>query len=63
MFSLDLRARTDQILLPLRSKMQLGAVRTAVWMKDGLKARKDKLRAKLPGGTPVKDEPAVQSEV
>jgi hypothetical protein len=32
-------------------------------MKDGLKARKDKLRAKLPGGTPVKDEPAVQSEV
>ena len=45
------------------SKMQFSAVRTATWMKDGLKARKDALKAKLPGGSPQKPEPAVQSEV
>lgn len=44
------------------SKMQLSAVRTMVWMKDGLKSRKNALKNKLPGHEAPR-EPHIQSEV
>lgn len=43
-------------------KMQLSAVRTMVWMKDGLKSRKNALKGKLPGHENPR-EPHIQSEV
>ena len=46
-----------------RGKMQLSAVRSVLWMKDGLKARKDALKHKLPGGGSATAEPRIQSEV
>lgn len=45
-----------------RGKMQISAVRTIFWMKDGLKARKNALKYKLPGNEAPK-EPKVESEV
>lgn len=46
-----------------RGKMQFSAVRTMVWMKDGLKARKNALKYKLPGSGSPPEEPRIQSEV
>ena len=43
--------------------MQLSAVRSLVWMKDGLKSRKNALKAKLPGQEPLPKEPHIESEV